>query len=58
MASCFSQYGMNSDESSYFSAKYKPFHLIDLESNISIFSAAVLGKATGNSFFLKQMLLL
>ena len=46
-ASCFNQYGMNTDNSGKYSAMYKPFHLIGLELNISIFSAAILGKATG-----------
>ena len=46
-ASCFNQYGMNTDNSGKYSAMYKPFHLIGLELNISIFSAAILHKATG-----------
>ena len=39
-ASCFKQYGMNTDSTGQFSAMYKPFHLIGMELNISIFSAA------------------
>ena len=46
-ASCFTQYGMNTDASGRYSAMYKPFHLIGLELNISILSAALLGKPTG-----------
>jgi len=46
-AACFRQYGMNTDESGRYSAMYKPFHLIGLELNISILSAALLGKPTG-----------
>lgn len=46
-ANCFQQYGMNTDETGRYSAMYKPFHMIGLELNISIFSAALLGKATG-----------
>jgi len=46
-AECFSQYGMNTDASGRYSAMFKPFHLIGLELNISIFSAALGGKATG-----------
>ena len=46
-ANCFRQYGMNTDETGRYSAMYKPFHMIGLELNISIFSAALLGKATG-----------
>jgi predicted homoserine dehydrogenase-like protein len=48
-ASCFRQYGMNTDETGRYSAMYKPFHLIGLELNISILSAALLGKATGST---------
>ena len=46
-ASCFKQYGMNTDASGRYSAMYKPFHLIGLELNISILSAALLGQPTG-----------
>ncbi len=47
-ADCFSQYGMNTDQSGRYSAMYKPFHLIGLELNISILSAALRGQATGS----------
>jgi predicted homoserine dehydrogenase-like protein len=47
-AQCFSQYGMNTDSSGRFSAMFKPFHLIGLELNISILSAALRGQATGS----------
>lgn len=46
-AACFRQYGMNTDASGRYSAMYKPFHLIGLELNVSILSAALLGKPTG-----------
>ena len=48
-AACFRQYGMNTDETGRYSAMYKPFHLIGLELNVSILSAALLGRATGES---------
>ena len=48
-AACFRQYGMNTDASGRFSAMYKPFHLIGLELNVSILSAALLGRPTGAS---------
>tara|TARA_B110000027_G_scaffold10515_1_gene9263 strand:+ start:5192 stop:6508 length:1317 start_codon:yes stop_codon:yes gene_type:complete len=48
-ASCFKQYGMNTDDTGRFSAMYKPFHLIGMELNISIFSAALLNQATGQT---------
>lgn len=48
-ASCFRQYGMNTDSTGRYSAMYKPFHLIGLELNISILSAALLEQATGST---------
>lgn len=48
-AACFRQYGMNTDASGRFSAMYKPFHLIGLELNMSILSAALLSKPTGST---------
>ena len=48
-ASCFKQYGMNTDDSGKFSAMYKPFHLIGMELNISVFSAALLNQPTGQT---------
>lgn len=46
-AACFRQYGMNTDPTGRYSAMYKPFHLIGLELNISILSAALLSRPTG-----------
>ena len=48
-ASCFKQYGMNTDETGEYSAMYKPFHLIGMELNISVFSAALLKQPTGQT---------
>jgi predicted homoserine dehydrogenase-like protein len=48
-ASCFKQYGMNTDNTGKFSAMYKPFHLIGMELNISVFSAALLFQPTGQT---------
>ncbi|MFK7992942.1 MAG: NAD(P)H-dependent oxidoreductase [Granulosicoccus sp.] len=48
-AACFRQYGMNTDASGRYSAMYKPFHLIGLELNISILSAALFNKPTGST---------
>lgn len=48
-AACFRQYGMNTDSTGQYSAMYKPFHLIGLELNISILSAALLGQPTGST---------
>jgi predicted homoserine dehydrogenase-like protein len=46
-AACFAQYGMNTDVSGRYSAMFKPFHLIGLELNISILSAALRNQPTG-----------
>jgi predicted homoserine dehydrogenase-like protein len=48
-SSCFKQYGMNTDSTGRYSAMYKPFHLIGLELNISILSAALMNKPTGST---------
>jgi predicted homoserine dehydrogenase-like protein len=46
-AACFAQYGLKTDASGRFAAMYKPYHLIGLELNISILSAALRGEPTG-----------
>jgi predicted homoserine dehydrogenase-like protein len=46
-ADCFRQYGLKTDSSGKYAAMYKPYHLIGLELNISILSAALRGEATG-----------
>ncbi|MCX7383590.1 MAG: SAF domain-containing protein, partial [Alphaproteobacteria bacterium] len=46
-AACFAQYGLKTDSTGRYAAMYKPYHLIGLELNISILSAALRGEATG-----------
>jgi predicted homoserine dehydrogenase-like protein len=46
-ARCFKEYGVVTDATGRISALYRPFHLIGLELNISILSAALRGEATG-----------
>jgi len=46
-ADCFKQYGMKTDDSGRYAAMYKPYHLIGLELNISVLSAALRKEATG-----------
>ncbi len=46
-ARCFKEYGVVTDPSGRYSALYRPFHLIGLELNVSILSAALRGEATG-----------
>jgi len=48
-AGCFRQYGLNTDASGRYAAMYKPYHLIGLELNISILSAALRGEPTGQA---------
>jgi predicted homoserine dehydrogenase-like protein len=47
-ARCFSEYGLITDPGGTVSALYKPYHLIGLELNVSILSAALRGEATGS----------
>ncbi len=46
-ARCFKEYGVVTDATGRITALYRPFHLIGLELNISILSAALRGEATG-----------
>jgi predicted homoserine dehydrogenase-like protein len=46
-ARCFQEYGVVTDPSGRISALYRPFHLIGLELNVSVLSAALRGEATG-----------
>jgi predicted homoserine dehydrogenase-like protein len=46
-AACFRQYGLKTDGTGRYAAMYKPYHLIGLELNISILSAALRGEPTG-----------
>jgi predicted homoserine dehydrogenase-like protein len=49
-ADCFKQYGLKTDASGRYAAMYKPFHLIGLELNISVLSAALRKEPTGQPF--------
>jgi predicted homoserine dehydrogenase-like protein len=46
-ARCFQEYGVVTDASGRVSALYRPFHLIGLELNVSVLSAALRGEPTG-----------
>ena len=46
-AACFKQYGLKTDETGRYAAMYKPYHLIGLELNISVLSAALRREPTG-----------
>jgi predicted homoserine dehydrogenase-like protein len=47
-ARCFQEYGVVTDRTGRVSALYRPFHLIGLELNVSILSAALRGEPTGS----------
>jgi predicted homoserine dehydrogenase-like protein len=44
---CFRQYGLKTDATGRYAAMYKPYHLIGLELNISVLSAALRQEPTG-----------
>ncbi|MBR1138177.1 MULTISPECIES: NAD(P)H-dependent oxidoreductase [Bradyrhizobium] len=46
-ADCFRQYGLKTDTSGCYAAMYKPYHLIGLELNVSVLSAALRKEPTG-----------
>ncbi len=46
---CFQQYGMLTDESGWYGSMWRPFHLIGLETSVSVLSAVLRGEATGSS---------
>ena len=48
-AACFRQYGLPTDASGRYAAMYKPYHLIGLELNISVLSAALRKEPTGQA---------
>lgn len=45
---CFKEYGLTTDRTGTLAALHRPVHLIGLELNVSIFSAALRGEATGS----------
>ncbi|WP_428377027.1 NAD(P)H-dependent oxidoreductase [Lichenicoccus sp.] len=46
---CFKQYGLMTDPSGWYASMWRPFHIIGLETSISVLSAALRGEATGSS---------
>jgi predicted homoserine dehydrogenase-like protein len=46
-AACFRQYGLKTDATGRYAAMYKPYHLIGLELNVSVLSAALRREPTG-----------
>lgn len=46
---CFVQYGLKTDQSGYYAALYRPYHLIGLELGVSAANAAIRGEPTGTT---------
>ena len=46
---CFRQYGLATDPSGWYASMWRPFHLIGLETSVSVLSAVLRGEPTGCS---------
>jgi predicted homoserine dehydrogenase-like protein len=46
---CFKQYGLLTDPSGWYGSMWRPFHIIGLETSVSVLSAVLRGEATGCS---------
>ena len=46
---CFKQYGLITDPSGWYASMWRPFHIIGLETSVSVLSAVLRGEATGSS---------
>ena len=46
---CFQQYGLQTDASGWYAAMWRPFHLIGLETSVSVLSAVLRREPTGSS---------
>jgi predicted homoserine dehydrogenase-like protein len=46
---CFKQYGLLTDPSGWYGSMWRPFHIIGLETSISVLSAVLRGEATGTA---------
>ena len=44
---CFKQYGLSTDETGWYAAQYKPYHMIGLELGISVANVMLRGEPTG-----------
>jgi predicted homoserine dehydrogenase-like protein len=44
---CFAQYGLKTDPSGWYGSMWRPFHLIGLETSVSVLSAILRGEPTG-----------
>jgi predicted homoserine dehydrogenase-like protein len=48
VAQCFRDYGLRTDASGRYAALHRPYHLIGLETSVSVLSAGLLGEPTGS----------
>ena len=46
---CFKQYGLMTDPSGWYASMWRPFHIIGLETSVSVLSAVLRGEPTGSS---------
>ena len=46
---CFAQYGLLTDPSGWYASLWRPFHMIGLETSISVLNAVLRGEPTGSS---------
>lgn len=46
---CFQQYGLMTDKSGWYGSMWRPFHLIGLETSVSVLNAVLRREATGSS---------
>jgi predicted homoserine dehydrogenase-like protein len=46
---CFRQYGLLTDPSGWYASMWRPFHIIGLETSVSVLSAVLRGEPTGTS---------
>ena len=46
---CFQQYGLLTDQTGWYGSMWRPFHLIGLETSVSVLNACLRGEATGSS---------
>jgi predicted homoserine dehydrogenase-like protein len=46
---CFKQYGLLVDPTGWYGSMWRPFHMIGLETSVSVMSAVLRGEATGSS---------
>lgn len=50
---CFEQYGLLTDDSGWYGSMWRPFHLIGLETSVSVLSAVLRGEPTGTSKYFR-----